>query len=218
MLLGTLRRIAFGAILLILALAGQGLTSAAVGINPPIVVRQSILAETAVRGNFGSPDLRDPERLVRAPVAPVAPPVRLLIPSLGINAPVEALGVDSTGAMATPRNIWNTGWYRNGPAPGAEGDAVIDGHVGLPGSPLVFSTLPRLAIGADIIAVLADGTHNRFTVSAARVWPANSNPPGLFSAYGLPRLSLITCTGKYDRFTRTYADRLIVEATYAGRP
>jgi Sortase domain len=211
-----LRRIAFGAVLLVFALAVPGVTSEAVGINPPIVVRQSVLAETAVRGAFGSPDLRDPGRLVRAPVAPVAPPVRLLIPSLGIDAPVEALGVDSTGAMDTPRNIWNTGWYRNGPAPGAEGDAVIDGHVGLPGSPLVFSTLPRLAMGADIIAVLADGTHNRFTVSAAQVWPANSSPPGLFSTYGLPRLSLITCTGKYDRRSQTYADRLIVEADFVG--
>jgi Sortase domain len=213
-LLGTLRRIAFGAVLLVVAAAGQGVASVAVASNPPLVVRQSILAETAVPG--GSPDLRDPERLVKAPVAPVAPPVRLLIPSLGIDAPVEALGVDSSGAMATPRNIWGTGWYRDGPAPGADGDAVIDGHVGLPGSPLVFSPLPRLAIGADVIAVLADGTRNRFTVSAAQVWPANSSPPGLFSGDGQPRLSLITCTGKYDRGSQTYADRLIVEAVYVG--
>jgi hypothetical protein len=41
-------------------------------------------------------------------------------------------------AMETPNNLWSVGWYRGGPSPGAPGDAVIDGHVGLPGSPLVF--------------------------------------------------------------------------------
>ena len=146
----------------------------------------------------------------------LAPPVRLLIPSLSLDSAIEALGIDSSGAMETPRNIWNVGWYRDGPSPGARGDAVIDGHVGLPGSPLVFFGLAGLAIGADVIAVLADGTRKRFSVSAAQVWPANSHPPDLFSGNGQPRLSLITCTGKYDRFTQTYGDRLIVEATYVG--
>jgi len=56
----------------------------------------------------------------------------------------------------------------------------------------------------------------RRQLSAAQVWPANSHPPDLFSGNGQPRLSLITCTGKYDRFTQTYGDRLIVEATYVG--
>jgi sortase (surface protein transpeptidase) len=118
--------------------------------------------------------------------------------------------------METPQNLWNVGWYQDGPSPGAAGDAVIDGHVGLPGSPLVFSRLPKLAIGADVIAVLADGTRSRFTVSGIHNWPSASQPSGLFSGDGLPRLSLITCTGKYDRGSQTYADRLIVEADYVG--
>ncbi len=116
-------------------------------------------------------DQHDPNPLV---AAPQAPPVRLLIPSLNIDAQVESLGVDSSGAMETPHNIWKVGWYRGGPSPGGPGDAVIDGHVGLPGSPLVFSGLARLTIGADVI----------------------------------------TCTGRYDSGSQTYADRLIV--VYAG--
>jgi hypothetical protein len=38
----------------------------------------------------------------------------------------------------------------------------------------------------------------------------------LFTTSDAPRLSLITCTGAYDRRDRTYAGRLIVEAAYAG--
>jgi sortase (surface protein transpeptidase) len=126
------------------------------------------------------------------------------------------VGVDGSGALATPQNIWNVGWYRGGPAPGSPGDAVIDGHLGLPGSPLVFSDLAHLAIGADVIVVSDDGTRSRFTVSGLRNWPAASSPTDLFNPAGQARLSLITCTGRYDAWTQTYADRLIVEAAYAG--
>jgi hypothetical protein len=153
---------------------------------------------------------------VPPPPVGTAPPVRLLIPALNVNAQVEALGVDRAGAMETPRNLWNVGWYRPGPVPGAQGDAVIDGHTGLPGSPLVFSGLSRLTVGADVIAVLADGTRNRFSVTSLRSWPANAHPAGLFSSDGAPRLSLITCIGSYDGTTQTYADRLIVETRYVG--
>jgi sortase (surface protein transpeptidase) len=210
-LVSSIRRIAFGAVLLELALAGQGVAS----LTPPTgaALAAHAIATAAPPMRDSTTEQRNHDRFVPPPLAA---PVRLLIPSLGIDAPVEALGVDSSGAMDTPHNIWNTGWYRNGPSPGATGDAVIDGHVGLPGSPLVFSGLARLALGADVVAVLADGTRSRFSVSAAQVWPANSHPPDLFSGDGQPRLSLITCTGKYDRFTQTYGDRLIVEASYVG--
>ena len=63
----------------------------------------------------------------------------------------------------------------------------------------------------------ADGTRSRFTVGGLLSWPADSRPPGLFAVGGQPRLSLITCTGAYSRSSQTYADRLIVEAGYAGQ-
>jgi hypothetical protein len=34
--------------------------------------------------------------------------------------------------------------------------------------------------------------------------------------YGPARLTLITCTGPFDDHYKTYADRLAVEASYAG--
>jgi hypothetical protein len=218
-----LRGVAFVALLLALGLAGDGVGSLTSGANSAIAVRASAHAAPPVRDP--AIEQRAPEPAVAVPpvvpapqgaAAPSGQPVRLLIPSLNVDARVEALGVDSSGAMDTPHNIWNVGWYRAGPSPGEPGDAVIDGHVGLPGSPLVFSGLARLAIGADVIAVLGNGTRHRFTVSSKRSWPANAHPAGLFSADGPPRISLITCTGAYDGGSQTYADRLIVEASYAG--
>jgi hypothetical protein len=48
------------------------------------------------------------------------------------------------------------------------------------------------------------------------IWPAGSSPPDFGQPYGDPRLTLITCTGPFDAHYKTYADRLVVEASYAG--
>ena len=210
MVVRAFRRSAYVALLVGVALAGDGVSSMI-----PLASSSGPVYASAVTAPFVS---ARPTRHLPVPLVPVhfAPPVRLLIPSIHLNARVELLGLLRSGAMDTPHNIWNVGWYRGGPSPGALGDAVIDGHVGLPGSPLVFSGLARLAIGADVIVVLADGTRSRFRVTGLRSWPANSRPRNLFNRAGPPRLSLITCTGKYDGGTQTYADRLIVDATYIG--
>src|SRR6266566_4050553 len=53
--------------------------------------------------------------------SPVPPPfVRLLIPAIGVNAPVESIGVRPDGTMETPaQRPWNdVGWYNSGPRPG----------------------------------------------------------------------------------------------------
>ncbi|HUY54921.1 MAG TPA: class F sortase [Candidatus Nanopelagicaceae bacterium] len=80
----------------------------------------------------------------------------------------------------------------------------------------MFSLLATLTMGADVIVVLGDGTRIQFSVGAKGSWLASAHPSGLFSGDGPPRLSLITCTGGYDRSSQTYAERLIVEAGYVG--
>lgn len=147
---------------------------------------------------------------------PSSPPAQLLIPSLNVHRPVEPVGVDRSGTMAVPVNLWNAGWYKEGPVPGAPGDAVIEGHAGYPAAPLLFGRLRQLRSGDKIVVVLADGTRRLFLVDSVTNWPALSTPTGLFDSVGPPRLSLITCSGLFDDRYKTYADRLIVEASYAG--
>jgi LPXTG-site transpeptidase (sortase) family protein len=152
---------------------------------------------------------------VQAPI-PVSPPATILIPSLNVHRPVEAVGVDRTGMMYQPENLWNAGWYKGGPVPGAPGDAVIEGHAGYPNAPLLFGKLQQLHAGDKIVVVLADGSRRLFLVASQAIWPAGKTPAGLGEPYGPPRLTLITCTGPFDDHYKTYADRLVVEATYAG--
>jgi sortase (surface protein transpeptidase) len=118
--------------------------------------------------------------------------------------------------MDTPNNIWDVGWYNAGPVPGAPGDAVIDGHAGYPGQPLVFGRLAKIQPGEPIVVLLADGSKQVFTVISVQSWPASSMPQDLFEPYGPARLTLITCDGQFNSDNKTYASRLVVEAGYAG--
>jgi hypothetical protein len=156
-----------------------------------------------------------PIQVAQAPI-PTSPPVRLVLPTLNIHPPVESLGLDRYGALDTPNNIWDVGWYNAGPVPGAPGDAVIDGHAGYPGQPLIFGRLVKLQPGEQIVVELADGSKQVFAVDSVASWPANSTPPGMFEPYGPPRLTLVTCDGKFNSDNHTYANRLVVEASYVG--
>jgi hypothetical protein len=154
-----------------------------------------------------------PPRQVKVPSAT---PVRLLLPTLNLHPPVESVGLDRFGAMDIPNNIWDVGWYKAGPVPGAPGDAVIDGHAGYPGQPLIFGRLAKIRPGEPIVVMLADGSRQVFTVDSVASLPLNSMPPDMYMPYGPPRLTLITCDGQFDSNSDTYANRLVVEASYAG--
>jgi sortase family protein len=148
---------------------------------------------------------------------PTARPVQLLIPTLDVHRAVEGVGVGRGGVLNLPVNAWNAGWYTGSPVPGAPGDAVIEGHAGYPGKPLLFGRLAMLKPGAQIIVVLADGTRQLFLVDSITTVPVGSAPPGMAEPYGPPRLTLITCTGYFDQDSYSYARRLVLSAHYAGR-
>jgi LPXTG-site transpeptidase (sortase) family protein len=183
-----------------LVLPAPVFTAAAAGYEDPAHLRTAIAP---------------PESAPQPPI-PTAAPAQILIPSLNVHRPVEPVGLDRSGAMLVTQNLWNAGWYKGGPVPGAPGDAVIEGHVGYPDAPLLFGKLHQLRPGDKIVVVLADGSRRLFLVDSQAVWPAGSSPPGMGEPYGPARLTLITCTGPFDDHYKTYADRLAVEATYAG--
>jgi hypothetical protein len=147
---------------------------------------------------------------------PTAAPVQLLIPLLDVHRAVEKVGVDVSGVLDLPVNSWNAGWYKGGPVPGAPGDAVIEGHAGYPGQPMIFGKLVALKPGDKIIVVLADKSRRLFLVVSTSRVPVGTAPRGFAEPYGMPRLTLITCTGHFDKSTYSYSERLVVETRYAG--
>jgi hypothetical protein len=66
--------------------------------------------------------------------------------------------------------------------------------------------------------VRADGSQLAFTVDSTSTYPWNSRPDGLFTTAGPPSISLVTCSGTWDRQRQTYLSRLVVHATLATAP
>ncbi len=173
-------------------------------------------------GTFGATMVRaflySPDTEIDVPLGNEIPhslssvPERLVIPTLSLDAAVQQVGINTKGAMATPSNFTDVGWYKHGPAPGESGSAVIAGHVnnglGLSG---VFENLNKIQAGDDVYIVRADGTRVHFIVTGTKSYPYDDAPEEIiFNPAGSVRLNLITCEGKWLREDKTYDQRFVV--------
>jgi sortase (surface protein transpeptidase) len=154
----------------------------------------------------------------QAIVAAAAAPIRLLVPSIKVDAPVEPVGMDAQGRMGTPSQSTNVAWYRLGTTPGDVGDAVLAGHLDWTSGPAVFWLLGKVHKGDAITVVRADGTSVQFVTDSSRTVPFDSPTDSFFTRDGPPALTLITCAGAWDRQRGTYLQRLVVHATLTASP
>ncbi len=151
---------------------------------------------------------------IAASVASSSPPRRLRIPTLGIDAAVQRVGINAKGNMAVPSNFKDVAWYKYGAAPGDEGSAVIDGHVdnglSLAG---VFKNLHNVQVGDEIEITAEDGTVLNFKVRETADYAYNNAvTENVFKAPGKHQLVLITCEGTWIPASKTYDHRLVVFA------
>lgn len=167
----------------------------------------------------------EPSRLpsaVARPAAPGAPearpaPVRLAVPALGVDAAVDAVGVEPDGQMTVPAEVDRIGWYRFGPAPGAVGSAVLAGHVDSRSQGLgAMAPLREATVGVEVLVTDAAGTTTRWRVVSREVIEKQVLPlDRLFDRDGPPRLTLITCGGPFLPEFGSYRDNVVVVAEAA---
>lgn len=144
--------------------------------------------------------------------ARTAVPLQFSIQRLGIDAPIEAVGVLDDGKMAVPVQAEHVGWYEYGPRPGDTGSAVLAGHVNWTGGKdAVFTPLHTIQIG-DIVQVQNSiGGTDTFAVRTIKEYPTNSDATEVFSSSdGSSWLNLITCDGTWDPILKTHRSRLVV--------
>ena len=142
----------------------------------------------------------------------------LSIESLGIDrARVMEVGLNNTGRLLVPDNIFDAGWYRASSKPGAGGTILIDGHNGGPHVEGVFKHLPELNIGDIITIERGDGKFFRYQVvenEQVALADADSQMAKMLTTpeHGKESLSLISCSGVWSQAQQTYLSRQFVRA------
>ncbi|MDW2886748.1 class F sortase [Exiguobacterium artemiae] len=138
-------------------------------------------------------------------------PKTLAIGKLDVKTNVEQVGLDKKGAMGTPKNEQQVGWYKLGPRPGDVGNAVIDGHTDTKTGPAVFYQLHELKKGDKIEIKDESGRNLVFRVKKLVEYGHLDAPlEKIFGASDRRNLNLITCIGTYDENEGTYDNRLVV--------
>jgi hypothetical protein len=177
--------------------------------TPCAVVAETSLARPEIVTGRG-----DVARYVRVR-AGVSAPTRVRIASLGINAPVSAVGIDiPRGVLAVPPSIHRTGWWKDGAAPGARsGSILIAGHVDSATAGVgAFFKLKDATSGARVTVTNAAGRTFAYRVVSVRDYAKRDLPVGVYSLRGGPRLVLVTCGGPFIASEGHYRDNVVVTA------
>lgn len=140
-------------------------------------------------------------------------PRYLIIPKLGVKSRVLSVGTDSTGAVQTPNNVFDTAWYDQSAIPGQSGASLIDGHISSWTSKGVFYDLSSLLSGDIIQVEKGDGTLLSFKVISSKTYQADNvdmnaalNP----IIASTNALNLISCSGSVVKGTSEFNQRLII--------
>lgn len=144
-----------------------------------------------------------PVRPVARTIAPTSPPAAvrttrtpetLVIDAIGVEAPVEPVGITPEGGQEVPRYIDIAGWWRDGAVPGAHGNAVLVGHTASAADG-VFDRIGRLAPGDEIRVSGPDGTVTFVVEDTSAVSPRRFRrmAPAIYRHDGPSGLVLMTC-------------------------
>jgi len=146
-------------------------------------------------------------------------PVRIVIPSLRVDAPVMRLGRAADGSIQVPplANHNLAGWYDRSITPGQDGTSIILGHVDSFTGRSVFYNIKDLTQGELVKVVRADGRTATFSVDGVQEVAKATFPSGeIYGNTRYPGLRLITCGGPFDTATRQYLDNIVVYTHLVG--
>jgi hypothetical protein len=152
---------------------------------------------------------------------PVAAPVSLTIPLIGVQTNLMTLGLgrDGTLQVPPPNMVSVAGWYTGSPRPGAIGSSIIVGHIDGDAGNVngVFFRLRQLSAGDKIYVKRSDGTLVEFRVTSVQQYLKDHFPTeDVYGPVPDPELRLITCSGAWDAALHHYLSNIVVYATEVG--
>lgn len=196
---------------LAIALTGTGLVATA-------TPEERAVAVASLAGSAPAHAVTDGDGLIGAqvperPTSFAFPPRRLVIPGIGVDAPVSATGLLADRTLEVPEDTDLVGWYDGFASPGDPGVSVLLGHVDSRTGPGVFVRLPELAPGDRVQVERHDRRVVTYEVTAVD-WYAKDGFPTtrVFTDDRDEVLRIITCGGTFDRAARTYLENVVVTA------
>jgi LPXTG-site transpeptidase (sortase) family protein len=209
-------RTVFAWLLIVLGILGLGLSQLKRSheAKPPSDTARSVSVEPAPSSDKPSP------AAVAAYIVPPTLPKYITIPAINVRqAKVVGLGYLKNGQIATPGNIYETGWYNRSSKPGQAGAMFIYGHVSNWQANGIFYDLQKLKAGDTVTVTRGDDKVFTYQVVQTKVYPADSldMPQVLAPADSdTPGLNLMTCTGKVIKGTSDFDQRLVVFTKQVG--
>lgn len=145
------------------------------------------------------------------------PPSRLVVPAVGIRAPLEPIEVTPDGVLTPPDDGDVVGWWQRSAHPGArQGQTVVTGHTFSSG-PAAMNRLGTVDEGARV-RVHDDGVVVTYRVSRVVKYSVAEVAEKAYDLFaqdrGAGRLVMVTCTDYVDG---DYQSNVIVFAEPVGQ-
>ncbi len=153
-----------------------------------------------------------------APTPAYALPTHLIIPAIGVDAPLVPLGLDASAIPEVPATGSDAGWYDFSARPGQGSNVVLGGHLQLHQVPAVFWNLDELQPG-DLIQITTESGRQFAYKVTTRSSVSSTDPDSVKVIYPTSHemLTLITCGGTWianpaQTFGGNYSLRTVVQA------
>lgn len=127
-----------------------------------------------------------------------------------IICPVEPVGLNWKGQMATVHSALKAGWFYESGTPVKGGNTIIAGHNKYSGKLGYFSVIKdKMQPGDQVIIQMRSGGFAFYLVESVETWPHDEVPDYVMQTQGEDRLTLITCKGDYSGSLGTSRHRVI---------
>lgn len=145
---------------------------------------------------------------------PADKPQSIQLPTIKTEGFIQQVGVDKDNQMVVPSNVNMAGWYTKGSLPGDAGISIIDGHVHGLYAKGIFYDLGKLKSNDTFTVTYGDKSVRKFKVKQVQTVSTKEADTALFVRdKTFPKqLNLITCTGRFDKDSKTFDSRVIVVA------
>jgi LPXTG-site transpeptidase (sortase) family protein len=157
---------------------------------------------------------REPTPTPPATLVERVPPERIIIPAIGVDAPLSRKSLDGDGFMQIPNGPEDVAWYDFTASPGEGSNVVFSGHLDYRGyGPAVFYRLADLSEGDVVEVRTKDGSMHLYAVSASVAYDAADAPVSdIVGPTSREVVTLITCSGTFNGPPLGYSHRLVVRA------